>query len=87
MSRFIYYYAKCHYTECSYAGRRYAECSYAGRRYTECSYAGRRYTECSNAGIVILSVLMLNVSVIMMGVVMPLKCCESHMLNILKYNV
>ncbi len=40
MSRFIYYYAKCHYAECHYPECRYAEC-----RYAECRGASRLFDE------------------------------------------
>jgi hypothetical protein len=51
VSRFIYYYADCHYAECSYDKRHYGKCHYA-----ECSYAEYRYSECHYAECSLLSV-------------------------------
>jgi len=47
VSRFIYYYAECHYAELRYAECLYAECRYAECLYTECRYAEYRSGPCS----------------------------------------
>ncbi len=43
-SRFIYYYAECHFTKCCYA-----ECLYAEWRCAECRYAEWCYAKCRSA--------------------------------------
>ncbi len=49
MSRFIYFYAECHYADCHHAEWCYADCHHAEWRYAEWCYAECHYTDCRGA--------------------------------------
>ncbi len=52
VSRFIYWYAECHYAEFLYAECHYAECHFAECHYAECRYAKCHYAECQDAQLI-----------------------------------